>query len=258
MSTIDDRTDSQTLPWTRSPRCLCGAVVFAIASLAPVVGAAQSFDSLDRLSQPQFEALVTNLGASTQYKAVTPGEPLGVFGADIGIELTSTDAESELFELAGSDATEVIDTLLVSRLHVHKGLPRGLDLGAFVGAVADTDLTVVGAEARLALLRGSTLTPSLGVRLAASRLQGTQALELDNYSAELVLSKGFLPFTPYIGAGLVRTVGTAANDERLEDVSVNQEKLFAGLNVNLGVNLAFEADITGDYTTYSAKAGFRF
>jgi len=238
---------------------LSGPSAMLVAALVmPGAVSARSFDSLDRLSQTQFEALVTNLGASTQYKAVTPGEPLGVFGADIGIELTSTDAEAELFELAGGEATDVLDTLVVSRLHAHKGLPGGLDLGAFVGAVADTDLTVVGAEARLALLRGSTLTPSLGVRLAASRLQGTRAMELDNYSAEVVLSKGFLPFTPYIGAGLVRTVGTAADDDRFERVTVDQEKLFAGLNINLGVNLAFEADVTGDYTTYSAKAGFRF
>lgn len=219
---------------------------------------ADTFDSLARLSQVQFDTLVTNLGAATQYKGLTPGEPLGTIGADVGIEVTSTDVDAELFALAASESDDTVEALVVPRLHAHKGLPGGVDIGAFIGAIAGSELTLVGAELRLALLRGGIVSPALGLRVAASRLQGSTELDLDNYSAELVLSKGFLPFTPYIGAGLVRSVGEARDRTRFEQATIDQEKFFVGMNINLGINLAFEADVTGDYTTYSAKAGFRF
>jgi len=219
---------------------------------------AQSFDTLERLSADQFEALVANLGAATNYKAVAPGEPLGLIGFDLGVGLSVTESDDELFELAGSDATDAVDSLLLPRLHVHKGLLGGVDVGAFIGAIADTDLTLIGVEGRYAVLQGTVATPSLGVRLAATRLMGADELDLESYSAELVLSKGFVMFTPYAGVGIVRTVGDATEVDDLEEVSLNEEKLFLGLNVNLGINLTFEADVSADYASYSAKVGFRF
>jgi len=216
---------------------------------------ADAFDTLERLSRDQFESLVTNMGSATGYKALAPGEPLGVLGFDLAAGLSVTETDDEVFELAGSDA---LGTLVVPRLSVQKGLPAGLDIGAYVGAIADSDMTLLGVEGRYAILDGGILTPSLGLRLAATRLLGSDELDLENYSAELVLSKGFVMLTPYAGIGIVRTVGDAKDVESLDEVSVNEEKLLLGLNVNLGINLGFEADVSGGNATYSAKIGFRF
>jgi hypothetical protein len=35
-------------------------------------------------------------------------------------------------------------------------------------------------------------------------------------------------------------------------------KFFLGINVNIGVNFAFEYDNTGGINSYGAKVGFRF
>lgn len=240
----------------RISRRFLGCAGFLLAA-ASQPAAAALFGSLGQLDQNEFERLVSNLGASTQYKAVSPGESLGTLGADIGIELASTDMDTGLFEKADDGSTD-LDALLIPRLHVQKGLPFGIDVGAFVGTLIDTDVTVVGAEIRFALLEGGVLSPSLALRGSYSRMQGEPELELDNIGAEVVLSKGVLNFTPYIGAGVVRTESRARYTPSLEDVSVNQEKIFAGLNVNLGLNVAIEFDRTGDYDTWSAKAGIRF
>ena len=245
---------------TRTPARMVALGALALAGQIGQIGMAgtahaQSFDTLDRLSQDQFESLVTNLGSATGYKALAPGEPLGVLGFDLAAGLSVTETDDELFELAGSDA---LDLLVVPRLSVQKGLPAGLDIGAYVGALADSDATLLGVEGRYAILDGGILTPSLGLRLAATRLLGADELDLENYSAELVLSKGFVMLTPYAGIGIVRTVGEAKGVENLDEVGVNEEKLLLGLNVNLGINLGFEADVSGGNATYSAKIGFRF
>lgn len=219
---------------------------------------AATFTTLDRLTQREFENVIANLGAAMHYKSVAPGEALGVLGADVSFELSATDAETDLFELAGGDGADLSGSLVLPRLHAHKGLPFGIDIGGVVGALADTDLTMVGVEVRFALLDGGLVTPALALRASASRVQGSTEIDLDNAALELTVSKGFLMFTPYAGAGLVRSRGRAVDNAQFENVSIDQEKLFVGVNVNLGLNIAAEIDITGDYTTYSAKAGIRF
>ncbi len=234
------------------------AMLLGIAALASGSSQAATFSSLDQLTQGEFEILMENLAAATHYKSVAPGESLGLLGADVAVELSSTDADADLFARAGGDAADLSETLLVPRVRAHKGLPFGFDIGGFVGALADTDLTIVGVELRYALIDGGVLTPALALRASASRIQGTVDVDMDNAAVELTLSKGFLPFTPYIGAGVVMTRARAREDAGLEDVSLQQEKLFAGINVNLGVNMAAEIDVTGEYVTYSAKLGIRF
>lgn len=242
----------------RAIRHMAVALASLGALLSTLVSQAATFGSLDRLTQPEFETLMTNLAAATHYKSIAPGETLGMLGADVAVELSATDAENELFDLAGGGAADLSDSLLIPRLHMHKGLPFRVDIGGVIGALADTDLTIVGAELRYAIIEGGIATPALALRASASRIQGSTDIDLDNAALELTLSKGILIATPYIGAGIVKSWGSAVDNDRFEDFSVEQEKIFVGVNLNLGLNMAVEVDVTGDYTTYSAKAGIRF
>jgi hypothetical protein len=51
---------------------------------------------------------------------------------------------------------------------------------------------------------------------------------------------------------------TPNNVPTLKEEKFNKTKFFAGVNINFGVNLAFEYDNTGSINTYSAKIGVRF
>ena len=236
-----------------------GTIAFGVALVAGATApvAADDFDSLDALSQEEFERLGENLGAATHFRPLSPAEHLGVLGADVAIEASSTEIDPELFTRAG-DEPALDDALPAVRLHAQKGLPFRLDVGAMVAAVPGTDATLVGAELRVSLVEGGVATPAVSARASYSRLQGVTELEADNYGLELAVSKGVLMLTPYAGVGVVRTEASAPRATSLEDVSVDQRKLFAGLNVNLGANLALEVDRTGDATTWAAKLGIRF
>jgi hypothetical protein len=71
------------------------------------------------------------------------------------------------------------------------------------------------------------------------------------------VSKGFAMITPYAGIGRIHTESEAV-DIPLDKESFDSTKLFAGFNLNLGINLGFEADTTGGIASYSLKTGLRF
>lgn len=217
----------------------------------------QSFSTIDRLNQSQFLEFAENLGAATHYKAISPSEPLGIIGFDIGLEVSSTDIRGDLFDLAsGGDFSG--SELLIPRVHVHKGLPFGLDLGASLGAIPDTDIRVLGAEIRYTIVDGGIATPALGLRASYSQVQGLDQLEHNDAGIELGISKGFLFATPYAGVGIIRSTSDPQNIDGLSSESFDSRKLFVGITLNVGFALTLEADRTGDIRTYSAKAGVRF
>jgi hypothetical protein len=69
--------------------------------------------------------------------------------------------EREHRAVSGGDAPR---TLAVPKLHVHKGLPFGIDVGAMYSAVPNTNIKLMGAEVRYALVEGGIATPAVGLR----------------------------------------------------------------------------------------------
>jgi len=203
--------------------------------------------------------LSENVAAAAQYKGVTPPEPLGLLGFDVGLSVSYTTIEADqIFDLASEGDFDVAGIAL-PRVTVHKGLPFGIDVGASVSGAPGTDIQVLGAEVRYALLKGNVALPAVGIRASASTLQGVDEIDMQNLGLDISVSKGFLLLTPYAGVGVVRSTATPNDVAVLTEESLSQTKMFAGANVNLGLlNFTLEADKTGDYTTGSVKAGFRF
>lgn len=218
--------------------------------------AAGDFPALGSLGQEQFRRLSEDLGAALSYKGVTPATPLGISGFDVGLEISATDIRhSSLFRLAGNDAP---DYITVPKVHVYKGLPFGIDLGAFVGGASNVGATVFGADLRYALLDDGIATPAVAVRVSGTRTSDMGPLKVSTMAADLMVSKKLAIATPYAGAGIVRTV-SEAKGLGLAEERFRKSRVFAGLNVNFAVlNLAIEAEKMGSNTTLSAKAGWRF
>lgn len=234
-----------------------GTWLLAGMLMMPGILLADSLGALDNLSQQQFEELTENLGAATHYKGITPAERLGTIGFDIGVAVSSTEIDSELFDGASDGSFDGSDFNL-ARLQLHKGLPFGLDIGASLASGIDNDATILGAELRYSLIDGGVVSPSVAIRASYSQMDGIDDLELNNAALELSVSKGFLMLTPYAGIGVVRTTAEPDEQTGLRDESVDLEKLFIGLTLNLGLAITVEADQTGDISTYAAKAGIRF
>lgn len=236
-------------------RCkLIAAIVLGVASGA---AAADDIDRIELLLQPQFRDLSEDLGAALSYKPISPAEPLGITGFDVGLEVTATELQNpEAWEQASSgDAPDIV---FVPKLHALKGLPLGFDVGAFYSAVPGTNINLWGAELRYAVIKGSTVAPAVSVRGTYTKLNGVDDLAFDTKGLELSISKGFAMLTPYAGIGRV-WVESDPDSPTLSTESFEQNKFYVGANLNLALlNLALEYDHTGDANSYGIKLGLRF
>lgn len=230
--------------------------IVTVAMLFAANGFAGDLNQIGTLSQSEFLKLSTDLGAAAAYKGLTPATPLGLVGFDAGVEVTQTKIENTaLFRQAGAGD---ISNLYVPKLHVTKGLPYGFDIGAFVSRVSGVNGSLIGAEARYAILDDGVAIPAVGVRLSGSKLTGVGHVSLSTIALDAMLSKKLALVTPYIGAGTVR-VKNNADVAGLRKESFNKSRVFVGMNVNfLVTNIALEAEKMGDNTSLSAKVGFRF
>ncbi|MFK7997820.1 MAG: hypothetical protein AB8B87_27080 [Granulosicoccus sp.] len=233
------------------------SLVFCMMSGISGYASAASLDTIENLDQAQFAEFSKSISAATHYRSVAPSEPLGTLGFDIGLGVSSTDISGNLFDLASNGSFDGSD-LVVAKLQVQKGLPFGLDIGASLSSIPDSDATIFGGELRYAIVDGGVLTPSLGIRASYSQLQGLDDLDLQSSALELGISKGILFFTPYAGVGVVRTTADPQNIDGLRTEKFDENKVFIGITANFGFAVTLEADRTGDIRTYSAKAGIRF
>lgn len=234
------------------------AGVLLVALGAGSAQAADDIDNISALAQNQFRALSEDLGAATSYKALTPAEPLGVTGIDVGIEVTDTSLENTAaFNSACSGCD--LDHLMIPKLHLHKGLPMGFDVGLAYTSTSNTNITITGIELRYANMEGGVAQPAVATRFTWSMLDGVDELDMTVMGVELTISKGFAMFTPYIGVGNNWVTSEPAASTGLADEEFTQTKFYVGMNMNFGLaNVDFEVDKTGDAQTIGAKLGFRF
>lgn len=219
---------------------------------------AANISTLGSLNQSEFKLFSEDLGSALSYKAVTPPAPLGITGFDIGLEVTSTKMQNSSLWTTATNGGSALNSMIVPKLHVFKGLPLNIDVGAFYSAVPSTNIKFYGGELRYAILEGSVALPAVGIRGALTKLTGVSQLALTTKSVDVSVSKGFAIFTPYAGIGRV-WVDSTPDAAGLVKETFQQGKVFVGGNVNFGVmNFAVEYDKTGSAPSYSAKLGFRF
>jgi hypothetical protein len=236
-------------------RALAAGVFVAVSLPA----SAADITQIQTLTQDEFHRLSQDLGAALSYKPLTPAEPLGVLGFDVGLAATVTKIENpDVIQKAGAGD---ISSVAVPSLRLNLGLPFSLDVGVMAGAAPGTNIRLYGAELRWAFVKGGTAMPAIALRGSYTQLSGVDQLDLNTRGVDLSISKGFAFFTPYAGIGKVwvtstpKDIPTAVPTE--ESLSLN--KGFVGFNLNFVlVNIALEGDKTGDATSYGAKLGFRF
>jgi hypothetical protein len=233
------------------------AVAAAAALSATAVNAAD-LNTIGRLTQSEFRLLSEDLGALMSFKPLIPSEAMGTTGFDLGLAVTATKLENASILSKASNNASVSTTLPVPSIRFHKGLPFNIDFGLMYSTVPDTDYKFYGGELRWAILPGSTVLPAVALRGAFTKATGVDQLKLSTMSADVSISKGFAMFTPYAGVGTVWVTSTPEVGPTLGEEKFNLTKVFAGVNINLGVNFALEVDQTGDAMSYGAKVGIRW
>lgn len=241
-----------------------GSIFLLLAT--PTVQAAD-LGGIELLDQQDFRLFSEDAASALSYKAVEPAEPLGWAGFDIALEITATDMKNAAAWVAAVSDGEIIDTIVIPRLHFHKGLPLGIDFGIAYSEIPGYDISTTGFEVSYAFLDGSTLMPALALRYTMSDVSGIDELDFSTQGLELTISKGFAMFTPYGGIGRVETdstpKGIAAEPfpggAGLVKESFTVNKTYIGVNINvLVMDIGLEWDKTGENNSYTAKFGFRF
>lgn len=191
-----------------------------------------SFDS--GLAQESFKKFTEDAGGAIAYRNAAPAAPMGITGFDIGVEVSAVviDKDSAYWQSAfGSDAPTMV---YIPRVRVRKGLPLGIDIGVSYTEVPESNIRIYGAELGKALLEGTIGTPAIGLRATYSKLSNVNDLSLQTAGLDASISKGFLFFTPYAGAGVVWIDGKAeGNLQALSTAApglgpLTEEKLYRG------------------------------
>jgi hypothetical protein len=118
---------------------------------------------------------------------------------------------------------------------------------------------LISAELQYAILHGGLLEPALSVRVTGTRTVSAAAYELNQYGADVLLSKGFTVLTPYIGVGFVSSRGRLNRGllGTFEDTET-QGVAFAGVTLNLLLpKINFEVE-KGEALQGAVRIGFGF
>lgn len=245
-------------------RRLCAILILTLPAATPAL-ADTEFDIDCGLGvagcQAAFEGAIEDVAAALNYKALGPAEPGGITGFGIGafVNYTPTRNDDDWQALTGTD----VDFVGMAGVVATKGLPFGIDVGAFYTAVPDTSVKAYGAELRYAILEGGIASPALAVRGALTRTSGIDDFDYESYSVDVSLSKGFTLLTPYIGAGYVWAEadpkGDVAEITGLSKAKVDEQRFFAGLRVSfLLLEITPEYERVGDNNAYNLRLGLSF
>lgn len=232
---------------------LLAVLMLAVAPVAM----ADDVDIDPGAGQDAFDTIAEDLVATIDYKAAGPAEATGVTGFGIGLVTTYVPVDEDDWEqVTGSDDFSAIGLV---GLQVTKGLPFGIDIGAFYATAPGTNVDAIGGELRYAFLKGSTVTPAVALRLAHVAVSGIDDFDLSSTSVDLQVSKGFALVTPYGGIGYVN--GSADPDPAfgLDEAEVKEVKYYAGLRLSLGLfEITPQFSSIGGVNAYTARFGFSF
>lgn len=251
------------------PRGQAGVLQLDLTSL----GRPTSFDSSPNA---RFQSLVTEIGAALGSGMMSPAETLGYSGFNFGLEMSWTDIHQaagywrgqpnhRLWQENGTvngTNQDIPMTLSAARIHVRKGLPLSLELGAnmsyIMAGTRGTDLYAIGAELKWSLLHEKFIKqlPDIGVRFAANRLLGPQQLDLTQAQIDFAISYSFglggvINLTPYAGY----TLWTVHAISQILNATPGVSKLGGG---DTGPLYTLEQVSWNENLQHRAFIGFRF
>lgn len=237
---------------------LAAAVALAICLLAAAPAAA--WEVRDDAPRPAFEAFHEHFATAAYHYPRHGAAPLGLVGFELYADLSADlELEDEDFFTDAVSGDLPAGALSVARVGVRKGLPGNVDLGLAYGTVLDGDLDLLSADVQWAFLDGGAVSPAMALRFTGTQTLSGDPYELDQYGAELLLSKGFTILSLYGGAGVAWSEGTLARATGGElTVDGTQSVLYAGVVLNLLLpKITVEAE-QGEGFQVAARLAFGF
>jgi hypothetical protein len=213
---------------------------------------------LSGIAQGEFRDFTEEAGLMISYLPLSPAEPLGILGFDAGLETTFVDIHNDQSYWANATDSDPPSVILIPKLHVQKGLPFGIDVGAVYSKISQLNLSLAGAEIKWAAIAGNAALPAVALRGSYTKLMGVDDLDIETYGADVSVSKGFAFITPYAGVGQTWVRSSENSSLVLEDEQVSLSRAFAGVKITfLVVNLVAEAHFS-KVPLYTARVNLAF
>lgn len=218
------------------------------------------------MTQTAFRDFSDEMGVALSYKPLNSAEPLGLTGFDLGVEVSAINISDKAWKYALQDH-DVPGYLVIPKLKLSKGLIAGFDGGVMYSQIPDTNVKLLGAELKYAILKGSAVTPAIAIRGTYTQLFGVSELNFKTLGLDASISKGFLFVTPYLGVGVnwykstPKGFASAPFPTGLGLKSENETiyKTFAGARINfLLIAITGEVEYNNVSPVFSIKGGFHF
>jgi hypothetical protein len=221
------------------------ALLLVIMSSTLSFAGKNDLDIIAISSSAVLEGITKDIGYLIAIPSMTPSDPMGLPGFDIGVEASG-------YKLDESKSIFGDNTLPATRLHLQKGLPANIDIGLEFATIADSNIKSVGGEIRYALMEDGVTTPAIGLRATYSELNGVDNFDLSTYTLGAQISKEVVFITPYAGATYLSSKGEVSG-AAFGSETVSNENVYVGVNLSaLVINLALQADFS-DGTMYTIK-----
>ena len=236
------------MTYLNGAKTLTALTLLGVAATA----SANDFEIVFNPAQSDFREVAEDVTAALNYKALGPAEAAGIVGFSGGVFVTYAPVENKdaWRNLTGQNVEEIG----MVGLNATKGLPFGIDVGAFYSQVPSTDAKVYGAELRYTILDGGVATPAIAVRTSYTKMTGVDDFDFDALNADISISKGFTFITPYAGIGHVRGNVDTNQQLGLEKEKVEEERIFLGARFTIGLMaITPEYERVGDNNVYNLR-----
>jgi hypothetical protein len=231
-------------------------IAFAIAPLLH----AGDVDFKPDITKDEFRKFSLIVGQSIFATPVEPARATGIVRFDIGVAATAVkiDTGSPYWTNSVSNDFSSNGYVGTPRVIVAKGFGSGT-ISASYAKVNGSNAKMYGGALDTPIINGGLVRPTLALRLSYARLTGIDVFKEKVYGAEVFLSKGFGPVTPYIAAGKMRTdaTGTISSTITMKDTSTIN-RYTVGARLSLFVPKIIVEVTQAEVRSYAAKVSIGF
>jgi len=203
------------------------------------------------LTQGQWHTFIRQVGAISSFKSLSPAATLGAMRFLVSVDYASTPVDQHdpawinTFVHPDEDCP-LGDAVAFPSIRASVGLTDNMDLGGYWTSAPGANYGMAGLEYKFAFLQESETSPAAAVRASTTVLTGVPDFDVNIFSIDLLASKTFARFSPYLGIRSTMAVGTETTSKvDLEREAISLTQGYAGLRYSVWmVNLAAEYNVS--------------
>lgn len=216
------------------------------------------------LTQAEWRTFVQQVGPISVFKSLAPAEPLGRMNFVVEIDAGRTPIDQHnpawINTFVHPDAECPLgDEIFIPTLRARMGLTDRMDVGASWIKAPEGNYGLVSGEVKYLLSQESESLPATAIRGDITILTGVDDFNLHVYGIDLIASKIYWVFTPYVGLRGALASGTVTTSKvRLDTETLPFVQGFVGVSCSVWMmNLAAEYNVS-HVNTFTAAVGFKF